>query len=786
MTLPDLTGLLRPEQQAIVHGYDDGKVGIAAVPGSGKTYTLAHLAARLVAQGASEQQSLDEREVLIVTFTNTAVNGFRARIAHILQTNYGLLPHIGYRVRTLHGLAHDIVRERPSLVGLADDFEILDDRVALDVLKSVALQHLQGWRDDLLTYVNPDVEQGRAWRSLERDLPEMVARFIGRAKDLQHGPDDLQQMLAAYESPSPLLRYAILVYTEYQRSLAYRGAVDFDDLVRLALDALAADPEFLARLQQRWPYILEDEAQDSSHLQQRMLQALSRGQNWVRVGDPNQAINTTFTTADPQHLLNFLDGDVTGSVREYPLSVSGRSAPVIFSLANELVRWTYEEHQTPDLRDAFDLKHDKQRGILRGIIRPTPPGDPQPNPHDHDAFIWLDYAPGSNITTDAELEKVVAGEDYSLKVLLDELSSVPEHERPTIAVLVPENSRGFKVTEMLRRYGIPYEELLRSTTRTRDVVSLLQRTLEYLADPLELQALKRLFWVLLPPEKQTGINDDPDLAQLMRHLFAGVSNTEEFLWPGPDQTGMALESIPDRYQWLVEALENYRQSVGRWLQALILPIDQLVLTIGQDIFTDPSDVALTYKVAVLLRNMAEAHTDWRLAEFIGELRLISNNERKFIGFEDVDSGYEPVPGTVTVATMHAAKGLEWDRVYLMAVSNYGFPSGMANDTYIGERWYVRDGLNLEAELMAQLDDLIRYDPSQHPRYREGDATLQARIDYAKERLRLLYVGITRAHRDLIITWNTGRFAHRGIINQPALPLVVLRQYLNTYLDSEKE
>src|SRR5581483_10700543 len=108
-------------------------------------------------------------------------------------------------------------------------------------------------------------------------------------------------------------------------------------------------------------------------------------------------------------------------------------------------------------------------------------------------------------------------------------------------------------------------------------------------------------------------------------------------------------------------------------------------------------------------------------------------------FDDAEQGYEPVPGKVTVATMHAAKGLEWDRVYLMAVSNYGFPSLQPYDTYISERWYIRDRLNLEAETLAQLEALYTEQP-----YLEGEATQRARLDYAAERLRLLYVGIMRA------------------------------------------
>jgi DNA helicase II / ATP-dependent DNA helicase PcrA len=126
-------------------------------------------------------------------------------------------------------------------------------------------------------------------------------------------------------------------------------------------------------------------------------------------------------------------------------------------------------------------------------------------------------------------------------------------------------------------------------------------------------------------------------------------------------------------------------------------------------------------------------------------------------------------GKVTVSTMHRAKGLEWDRVYLLSVNNYDFPSGEPQDTYIGEKWFVRDSLNLETEALAQLkaaSDAATFE------YDEGVATREARLDYVSERLRLLYVGITRARRELVITWNTGRDGKR----LQATPLIALQVF----------
>src|SRR5512136_824272 len=111
-------------------------MGVSAVPGSGKTQTLCSLAARLVAHGGLA----DDQEVLIVTLVNSAVDDFARRMGELLK-EMGLLPNVGYRVRTLHGLAHDIVRERPALAGLSDDFQIVDEREANEILQEAA----EGW-----------------------------------------------------------------------------------------------------------------------------------------------------------------------------------------------------------------------------------------------------------------------------------------------------------------------------------------------------------------------------------------------------------------------------------------------------------------------------------------------------------------------------------------------------------------------------------------------------------------------------------------------------------------
>jgi len=237
------------------------------------------------------------------------------------------------------------------------------------------------------------------------------------------------------------------------------------------------------------------------------------------------------------------------------------------------------------------------------------------------------------------------------------------------------------------------------------------------------------------------------------------------LTPSPSPKGRGESGV--RESWLatlreseaddvLQELLDFRVHVKRWLEAVTLPIDQLVLTLAQDVFTNPADLALAHKLALVLGQAADDHADWRLPELTSELAVIARNERRFIGFSSDDSGFNPERhrGAVVVTTMHKAKGLEWDRVHLMSVNNYDFPSLQPYDRYISEKWFVRDGLNLEAEALAQLTAALS--TGEYDWYAEGQATLAARADYVRERLRLFYVGLTRAKRELVVTWNTGR------------------------------
>ena len=735
----------RPAQSEIL-AYTGGKMGISAVPGSGKTHTLSALAAQLIRSG----RLADEQEVLIVTLVNSAVDNFAARIKDFLA----LPMPFGYRVRTLHGLAHDIVREKPAAAGLEDRFAILDEREADFIRKEAAAAWLQAHPHDLDEFLNPELDESKRDWIHRQQLPDLVTSialaFIRSAKDNRLTPEKLRNLLDSAPAPLPLAEMGLAIYIDYQRALTYRGAVDFDDLIRLAIDLLENDAEFLERLRYRWPYILEDEAQDSSKLQEQILRLLAGpAGNWVRVGDPNQAIFETFTTASPRHLIEFIQ---TEADQYHQLPDSGRCQPSIINLANQLIKWVNNDHPVVEARDALTVP----------FIRPAPEGDPQPNPPDDPDGIKLI---GRKYTPDEEVEAVVKSIDKWL----------PEHPESTLAVLVPRNTRGVEVIDALKRRNIDFVELLGSTSSTRLAAKRLGEIVSALADPQSAARMAKAYLAWRRGEEETA-NDD--FQRQVAQLLGKCAEVETFVSPKNDRdwlTDIPLDPSPiGAGEGVREELEAFQAVLRRWQGTTVLPIDQMILTLSQDLFTASNDLALAHKLALVLRQVRDDHADWRLPELNGELSLIARNERRFLGFSEDDAGFDPShhAGKVVVTTMHKAKGLEWDRVYLMSVNTYDFPSLQPNDRYISERWFVRDILNLEAETLAQLEAALS--TGEYEFYAEAAATFQARLDYVRERLRLLYVGITRAKKELIITWNTGR---QGDQTQ-AIPFAALQGWLD--------
>ncbi len=719
----------RPSQARIL-AYTGGRLGVSAVPGSGKTWTLSQLAAKLV----RETKLARGQQVLIVTLVNAARGKFEQQVREALGDNQlGTM----YRVRTLHGLANDIVSERPGLVGLAEDFQIIDDFAASEIIRDAVRAWFEARKDfGVAEYLNLNAQNRPSSLSDWREEARAIATdFIKRAKDFQQRPEELRAKLAQTGLPLPLAEMSISVYEAYERGLRYRASVDFQDLIRLALEALSVAPDYLERLQMRWPYILEDEAQDSSELQEQVLRKLvGNDGNWVRVGDPNQAIYETFTTANPIFLRHFLK---EAGVTRAEIPESSRSAPAIIATANRLIEWSA---QHPNI--AFHKKQPLTPPLIEAA-ESNPPDTP------HNVFFLLDR----KLTSEQERERVA-----------DNLARwLANHPDNTVAVLLPTNRTGAEMVKVLESKRIPYVEMLKSTRSTRQVAKALRIVTNFLANPCAGAWLSDTFRAWAHPERAEA--KEAEVMRACGEWLKRLPQVEQFTAPRDRDALLDTLSPEDDAEEFAQ-LTAFRAVIQRWQGAALLPVDQLLLTIAADLFHEPADLATAYTIALHVRAFVESDPEHRLAECVRELMEIELNRRAVLGAGEEDEEFDPsrYKGQVVVMTTHRAKGLEWDRVYLMSANNFDFPSADAHDEYVSEKYFVRDRLNLRAEALAQLAQLAKL--AKGDEYTEGKATYDARIEYSAERLRLLFVAITRAKRELIVTWNSGK---QGNLT-PAKPL----------------
>jgi DNA helicase-2/ATP-dependent DNA helicase PcrA len=502
--------------------------------------------------------------------------------------------------------------------------------------------------------------------------------------------------------------------------------VDFNDLIYLAWKCLNSDPDLVRQLAHRWPYILEDEAQDSSKQQQAILQILAEQTgNWVRVGDTNQAIYQSFTTADPRLLKEYLARE---DVLPLDLPESGRSCQKIFDLANRLNAWVQTCHPNEAVRDS----------LTKPLIVPTQPGDPQQNPPCQADSLEFITQP---LSSDEELGFIVKQTRAWLK----------DHPQDTIAVLALVNARVNKVAEILKANKIDYVDILMKVPReTRETIGTVVNLLKVIFYPLDLKVANKALQVFY-----RHFRDNAALSQAVTDAsgwFQSLQKLEDFFYPVDLDP---LEELAFDDPNTASLLADFRAAVLRWHQAACLPFDQLMLVISQDLPLEPFEMATVHKASSFIKTQIDNHPEWAPPEFITALSDIAKNERNFFSASETQDAFNPelYKGKVVLCTCHKAKGLEWDKVFLTSVNNYDYPSGAEKDTYISEKWFILDRRNLQAEILKELDLLTASNPISvaHP----GIGRLDARNELIRDRLRLLYVGITRAKSSLTISYNTG-------------------------------
>ncbi|MDB5163529.1 MAG: pcrA, partial [Candidatus Saccharibacteria bacterium] len=300
--LEDLLVGLNPEQRRAVET-TEGPLLIQAGAGSGKTKTLTHRIAYLLATKKATPYN-----ILAVTFTNKAAKEMRDRVAKLLGQNpdsRSFMPYMG----TFHSICVRLLRQDGDHIGVPSTFVIFDTSDQLAAIKRVTKElHVD-----------------------EKSFPPRVlSSLISSAKNEMMTPEEY-----AGTVNSPTQRTAAQVYPLYQKVLKDNRALDFDDLIGKTVALLEQNEMIRAKWQQQFKYIMIDEYQDTNAAQYNLVKLLTGShKNIAVVGDDWQSIYS-WRGADFRNILNF-EKDNKGST-VIKLEQNYRSTKNILDAAHTII-----------------------------------------------------------------------------------------------------------------------------------------------------------------------------------------------------------------------------------------------------------------------------------------------------------------------------------------------------------------------------------------------------------------------------------------------------------------
>ena len=295
----ELLGGLNPVQAQAARK-TEGPVMIIAGPGSGKTRTLTHRIAYLLAAKKAWPS-----QILALTFTNKAAREMRARVVDLVGDEAK-----GMWIGTFHSIFSRVLRREAEKIGFSRDFTIYDSDDTERMIKEMMSRY----------GIDP-----------KRYTPRSVKNAISSAKNAMVGPDEYARLAG-----DPFTETVAQLFTPYQQALRKANAMDFDDLLGMPIRLFEAHPETLAEYQRRWKYIHIDEYQDTNRTQYTLAKLLAaQHHNLCVVGDDAQSIYA-FRGADIQNILSFQKD--YGDAETFRLEQNYRSTQRIVRLADAVIK----------------------------------------------------------------------------------------------------------------------------------------------------------------------------------------------------------------------------------------------------------------------------------------------------------------------------------------------------------------------------------------------------------------------------------------------------------------
>ena len=658
-----LDGLNVPQREAVVHA--GSPVLVVAGAGSGKTRVLTRRIAYLVAE-----RDVHPGSILAITFTNKAAAEMRSRVVDLVGNRARLM-----WVSTFHSACVRILRSEIDALGYRRTFSIYDDTDAKRLMTLVA-------RDQNL---DP-----------KKFPPRSLLNWVSNCKN------ELVDPAKAGAKASGLDEVHAAAYAEYDKRLRAANALDFDDLIMKTVELFQQHPQVREAYRRRFRQVLVDEYQDTNHAQYLLIKQLCGnlgpddglpddvprippGELMV-VGDSDQSIYA-FRGATIRNILDF--GDDFPGARTILLEQNYRSTQTVLSAANAVI------------------KHNSNRPTKR---------------------LWSDSGDGGKIVgyvadTEHDEARFVASE-------IDELVDKGHGRYGEMAVFYRTNAQSRAFEEVFIRVGLPYRVVggvrFYERREIRDAIAYLRA----IANPADDVSLRRILNV---PKRGIGERAEACLGMLAASEQITFTEAIDRAEQAPGLASRSLNQVKQFAQLMsdLRAMVTVERPASEILEAVLNRSGMLSELKAS---TDPQDetrvenlvelvkVAQEFVAQATVQDLGGAGEEFELAsELVGGMPEPYATLPAFLERIALVADSDQIPddgsGVVTLMTLHTAKGLEFDTVFLTGLEDGIFP---------------------------------------HMRAMTDPAELQ-------EERRLAYVGITRARKRLYLS----RSAVRTLFGKPA-------------------
>ena len=616
-----LDGLNPPQLEAVL--YRGPALLIVAGAGSGKTRVLAHRIAGLL-----RTKEAWPSQILAITFTNKAAAEMRERV----HTLVGEATR-GMWISTFHSACVRILRREAEAFGFKSSFTIYDSGDSRALVKRLIKEH-----------------EGDSFGLTPAGVKSRISK-------LKNELADAESYARTANMSDPAERIFVEIFADYQRSLQRSNAFDFDDLIAQTVYLFRAFPKIADTYRRRFRHILVDEYQDTNHAQYALIHELTRplssdehepfeGSGGMmifeapapRASEGLEPASLTVVGDSDQSIYAFRGADIRNISefeRDYPgakvvlLEQNYRSTQTILNAANAVI-----SHN-------FDRKDKK---------------------------LWTDVGAG---------EKIVGFTGYSqhdeAQFVADEIENLHRSGLAygDVAVFYRTNSQSRALEEIFIRSALPYKIMGGTKFYERAEIKDALAYLVAVANPADDMAVRR---ILNKPRR--GIGDVTESAIARYATSEGISFRDALANASALGVGPKIQAaIVQLDAVLAEAAALMLPASGELAPASAVA-DGLALLLNKSGFMDalrasrdPQDEARLENLdefVSVAKEFARNNPEGTIIDFLAEVALVS----------DADD-LEDASGSVSLMTMHTAKGLEYDAVFVTGVEEDLIPHRMS-------------------------------------------------------------------------------------------------------------